>query len=62
MYIDVMFPQLYDELLELLRKGTKVYILKDTARLKKLRIEDGLKKSGTMPNCLHGFQETTLNN
>jgi hypothetical protein len=34
-YVDAMFSELYDEVLELLRRGTKVYLLKDTTKLKK---------------------------
>ena len=44
-YIDALFPQIYGELMELLRRGVKVYLLKDTTKLKKLRIENNLKKS-----------------
>ena len=44
-YIDALFPELYDEILELLRRGVKVYLLKNTTKLKKLRIENNLKKS-----------------
>ena len=44
-YIDAMFPELYDEILESLRRGVKVYLLKNTTKLKKLRIENNLKKS-----------------
>ena len=33
-YIDSLFQELYDEVLELLRKGIKVYLLKDTIKLK----------------------------
>jgi len=44
-YIDTLFPELYDEALELLKRGTKVYLLKDTIKLKKLRIENHLRRS-----------------
>ena len=44
-YIDTLFPELYDEILELLRRGVRVYLLKDVRKLKKLRMENNLKKS-----------------
>jgi len=44
-YIDALFPELYDEILESLRRGVRVYLLKDVRKLKKLRIENNLKKS-----------------
>ena len=44
-FIDALFPELYEEVLELLRRGVKVYLLKDTTKLKKLRIENNLKKT-----------------
>ena len=44
-FIDRSFSELYDELIELLRKGVKVYELKDCILLKKLRIESNVKKS-----------------
>jgi len=44
-FIDALFPQVYDEILELLRKGVKIYLLKDTTTLKKLREKNGFKKS-----------------
>ena len=44
-FIDRPFSELYDELIELLRKGVKVYELKDCILLKKLRIESNVKKS-----------------
>jgi len=44
-YIDALFPELYDEILELLRRGVRVYLLKDVRKLKKLRMENNMKKS-----------------
>jgi hypothetical protein len=44
-YIDTLFPEVYNEILELLKRGVKVYVLKDTRMLKKLRLENGLRKS-----------------
>jgi len=44
-YIDTLFPEIYDEVLELLRRGVRVYLLKDTTKLKKLRMENNLRKS-----------------
>jgi hypothetical protein len=44
-YVDALFPELYDEVLELLRKNVRVYLLKDTIKLKRLRMENNLKKS-----------------
>jgi len=44
-YIDAMFPELYDEVLELLRNGVRVCLLKDLIKLKKLRMKNNMKKS-----------------
>jgi hypothetical protein len=44
-YIDTLFPENYNEILELLKKDIKIYLLKDTRVLKKLRLENGLRKS-----------------
>jgi hypothetical protein len=44
-YVDALFPKLYEEVLELLRRGAKVYLLRDTIKLKRLRVENNLKKS-----------------
>jgi len=44
-FIDSLFPEIYNEILELLRKDTKIYLLKDTGVLKKLRKENNLRKS-----------------
>ncbi|MCL7402637.1 MAG: hypothetical protein LZ168_07635, partial [Thaumarchaeota archaeon] len=44
-YIDTLFPENYDEILELLKRSIKVYLLKDTTVLKKLRSENNLRKS-----------------
>jgi len=44
-YIDSLFLELYDDVLELLRRGIRVYLLKNTRLVKRLREENGLKKS-----------------
>ena len=44
-YIDTLFPEIYEEVLELLRRDIKVYLLKDTRMLKKLRLENNMKKN-----------------
>jgi hypothetical protein len=44
-YIDSLFPEIYNEILELLKKSTKVYLLKDTKVLKRLRLQNNLSKS-----------------
>ena len=44
-FIDTLFPEIYEEILELLKKNIKVYLLKDTRMLKKLRLENNVKKS-----------------
>jgi len=44
-FIDTLFPEIYEEVLELLNRGVRVYLLRDTMRLKKLRKENNLKKS-----------------
>jgi len=60
-YIDSLFPELYDEILELLRRGVRVYLLKDVRKLKKLRIENNLRRVMRMMRCcLHGFRRRCL--
>jgi hypothetical protein len=44
-FIDMMFPQTYEELLELIERGVKVFLLKNTRMLKRLRVENHIKKS-----------------
>jgi len=44
-FIDTLFPEIYGEVLELLRRDIKVYLLKDAKILKKLRLENNLWKS-----------------
>ena len=44
-YIDALFSELYGEILELLKRGVRVYLLRDATKLKKLRMENNLKKS-----------------
>ncbi len=44
-YIDAIFPQIYEELMELIERGVKVSLLKNTRILKKLREENGVEKS-----------------
>jgi hypothetical protein len=44
-YVDSLFPENYDEIQELLERGVKVYILKDLRVLKKLRLQNNLRKS-----------------
>jgi hypothetical protein len=44
-YVDMLFLEFYDEVLELLRRGVKVYLLKDTTKLKRLRMENNLEKT-----------------
>ena len=44
-YIDAIFPQIYEELLELIEKGVKVFLLRDTRMIKRLREENGVEKS-----------------
>jgi len=51
-YIDSLFPEIYEEVLELLKKGVKVYLLKDTRMLKKLRLENNVKKSDENDSAL----------
>jgi len=40
-----LFPEIYEEVLGLLKRGVKVYILKNPSILKKLRIENSMRKS-----------------
>jgi hypothetical protein len=51
-FIDSLFPEIYNEILELLKRGVKVYVLKDTRMVKKLRKEDNLKKSDEIDSRL----------
>ncbi|MCF3653195.1 MAG: hypothetical protein L2C94_003405 [Aigarchaeota archaeon] len=44
-FIDTLFPEIYDEVVELLRRGVRVYLLKDATKLKRLRMENNLKKT-----------------
>ena len=44
-FIDTLFPEISEEVLELLKRGVKVYLLKDLRLLKKLRMENNLRKS-----------------
>jgi len=44
-FIDALFPEIYDEIMELLRKGIKIYCLKNTTALKRFRKENNLKKT-----------------
>ena len=44
-FLDALFPELYDDVHELLKRGSKVYLLKNPAMLRKLRIENNMKKS-----------------
>jgi len=44
-FVDTLFPEIYDEVLELLKKGVRAYLLKDTLKLKRVRIENNLRKS-----------------
>jgi hypothetical protein len=44
-YVDSLFPENYDEIQELLERGVKVYILKELRVLKKLRLQNNLRKS-----------------
>jgi len=43
--IDTLFPEIYEGVLELLKRGVKVYLLKDVRILKKLRLENNVEKS-----------------
>jgi hypothetical protein len=44
-YVDAIFPLLYEELMELIERGVKVSLLKNTRILKRLREENHVKKS-----------------
>jgi hypothetical protein len=44
-YIDSLFPTIYPDILRLLRKRVKVYLLTNTRILKKLRLENSLRKT-----------------
>jgi hypothetical protein len=51
-FIDSLFPEVYNEILELLKRDVKVYVLKDTSMLKKLRKENNLRKSDEIDSQL----------
>jgi len=60
-FIDALFPEIYDEIMELLRKGIEIYCLKDTTALKRLRKENNLKKTDIIDaNILSRFQQRSL--
>jgi hypothetical protein len=44
-FIDSLFPELYDDFLELLRKNDRIYVLKNPATLKRVRMENNVEKS-----------------
>jgi len=44
-FVDTLFPELYDEAAELLEKGVKIFLLKNTRLLKRLREENRIDKS-----------------
>ena len=44
-FIDTLFPEIYDETMKLLKKGVEIYCLKDTIILKRLIKENNLRKS-----------------
>jgi hypothetical protein len=44
-FIDTLFPEVYDDVLRLLKKGVRVYLLRDTGVLKRLRLQNNLRKS-----------------
>jgi hypothetical protein len=44
-YVDSIFPQIHEELIELIERGVKVFLLKNTRILKRLREENGVEKS-----------------
>ena len=51
-FIDTLFPEIYEEVLELLKRGVKVYLLKDARILRKLRLENNLRKSDKNDSAL----------
>jgi hypothetical protein len=44
-YVDAVFPQIYEELMELIEGGVKIFLLRNTRILKRLREENGVEKS-----------------
>jgi hypothetical protein len=51
-FIDSLFPEVYTEILWLLKKDVKVYLLKYPSILKKLRLQNNLKKSDEVDSQL----------
>lgn len=43
-YFDALFPEIYEEVNELLKRGVKVYILKEAEIIKQTREKNGLSK------------------
>lgn len=44
-YIDMLFPVIYEEIEEVIKRGKKTYLLKETKLIKKKRIENNLNKN-----------------
>ncbi len=44
-FIDTLFPENYEEALELLKNNVKIYLLRDLSIIKKLRLENNVKKN-----------------
>jgi len=44
-YIDAMFPQIYEELMELIEMNAKIFLLRNISLLKRLRKESKVEKS-----------------
>jgi len=65
-FIDTLFPEVYDEVLRLLKRRIKVYLPKDLRVLKKLRLENNLRKSDEVDTQLlsiiprDGFRPLTV--
>jgi hypothetical protein len=54
-FIDTLNSKLYDEILELLKKDVKVFLLRGTKLIKRLREENGLRKSDEVDARLLGL-------
>jgi len=44
-FIYTLFPEIYEEVLELLKRNIRIYLVRNTRILKKLRLENNIKKS-----------------
>jgi len=65
-FIDTLFPEIYEEVLELLKRNIEVYLLKYTRILRKPRLENSMRKSDEVDAVIlskiprYGFRLLTI--